>query len=342
MNHAFVAGSGVINAVGGDSKMVNAAVKAGLNATQETDLFNRQNRPVKMCSVPERFFETFEPAENYNRLKNRILMMCEYSIRQLISNTKLVQPTPLFLCLPESSPNYQFKGASDLLSILVERIGETIVKNDSRLFAIGRVGSAYAIDHAMRYMAATKKDLVIVGGVESYHDPARLEQLDIEGRLSVSNSIGGFTPGEAAGFILLASPALQRRLNKCWLKIHRPGFASEEGHLYSDRPNMGNGLTEALRSALGCFEKNTSISRLYSSMNGESFWSKELGIAMIRCQKDFSENASIEHPADCFGDIGAAYCTTVLAMRSQDPSLSNECIVLSADGEQRAAMGISA
>jgi 3-oxoacyl-[acyl-carrier-protein] synthase-1 len=41
-------------------------------------------------------------------------------------------------------------------------------------------------------------------------------------------------------------------------------------------------------------------------MNGESFWVKEWGVVSIRLADHFSQNLRFEHPADCYGDLGAA------------------------------------
>jgi 3-oxoacyl-[acyl-carrier-protein] synthase-1 len=80
----------------------------------------------------------------------------------------------------------------------------------------------------------------------------------------------------------------------------------EEGHLYSDKPYRGDGLA-------GTFEKffqetgiKDPVKEVYSSMNGENHWAKEWGVAHIRNQAFFDAEHGMHHPADCFGDTGAA------------------------------------
>ena len=41
-------------------------------------------------------------------------------------------------------------------------------------------------------------------------------------------------------------------------------------------------------------------------MNGESVWAKEWGTAFIRNRARFDENAEMNHPAEYYGDPGAA------------------------------------
>jgi 3-oxoacyl-[acyl-carrier-protein] synthase-1 len=48
------------------------------------------------------------------------------------------------------------------------------------------------------------------------------------------------------------------------------------------------------------------IRTIYSGMNGESHWVKEWGVSQIRFAEKFEKGFRFEHPADCYGDIGAA------------------------------------
>jgi len=45
---------------------------------------------------------------------------------------------------------------------------------------------------------------------------------------------------------------------------------------------------------------------VFSSMNGENHFAKEWGVSYLRSHERFEEEYRIEHPADCFGDTGAA------------------------------------
>ena len=45
---------------------------------------------------------------------------------------------------------------------------------------------------------------------------------------------------------------------------------------------------------------------MLASLNGENFGAKELGVASLRNSDKLDPDYVIEHPADCFGDTGAA------------------------------------
>jgi len=58
------------------------------------------------------------------------------------------------------------------------------------------------------------------------------------------------------------------------------------------------------------------IQCVYASFNGERYWAKEFSVAMIRNRDRFRSDHQMEHPAECFGDLGAAHGATMLALAS--------------------------
>jgi len=79
----------------------------------------------------------------------------------------------------------------------------------------------------------------------------------------------------------------------------------EPGHLGSAELYTGDGLAATWREALRTHDGPT-VGTVYSGMNGEHHWARELGTASIRCKDRLAESLSVEHPADCHGDLGAA------------------------------------
>jgi 3-oxoacyl-[acyl-carrier-protein] synthase-1 len=117
----------------------------------------------------------------------------------------------------------------------------------------------------------------------------------------------GFVPGEGAGMLLLAT---EQAVNTYGLSpigvISLPGIAVESGHRYSEQPYRGDGLADAFSLALeNC--PNQIIQTILASLNGENLGAKEYGVAVVRNKEKLAEDFRLEHPADCFGDIGAAF-----------------------------------
>ncbi|MGH7129888.1 MAG: hypothetical protein ACREIV_15060, partial [Planctomycetaceae bacterium] len=88
--------------------------------------------------------------------------------------------------------------------------------------------------------------------------------------------------------------------------VHGWSQAMEPGHLYSEQPYRGDGLAMAVQQTVASASSVLPVGEVYSSMNGESHWAKEWGVAFIRNRTAFAEDYRTHHPADCFGDTGAA------------------------------------
>jgi 3-oxoacyl-[acyl-carrier-protein] synthase-1 len=117
--------------------------------------------------------------------------------------------------------------------------------------------------------------------------------------------------------------------------INRPGFAQEVGHRHSSEPYRGDGLAAAVMSALSAV-KTAQIKNLFSSMNGESFAAKELGVTMTRNAKKLHDDLVVEHPADAIGDSGAAVAAILVMLTSAKLNQSS-IICSSAEQAKRAA-----
>ena len=344
MDKLHVAYSSALNSIGGDSAMTSLAYRAGLSGVSESGIITSRNQHIQLHTVPEEALDVIDSDASLNAYSNRLTQMCHYGIGQILEISKLRASVPLFLALPKWPPMKQsFPYAKRVFNAVLKKWPDQLSTQESRLFTAGRIGGANAIDYAFRYIASTQAELVMVGGVDSYSALGLLACLEQEKRLLLPGSPDGFIPGEGAGFILLASGQLAHRLKKKWPVVYRPGFGSEPGHLYSDDNCMGDGMTDAVCKAakLGLAETET-VSTLHLSMNGEQYWSKELGISRIRCARYFSEDIDVEHIAQSVGDLGAAYVPTVLAMyqesQADNRSRKKDMILVASDTEERSAM----
>ncbi|HYD52535.1 MAG TPA: hypothetical protein VEA99_07905, partial [Gemmatimonadaceae bacterium] len=110
-------------------------------------------------------------------------------------------------------------------------------------------------------------------------------------------------------------------------------------------PYRGEGLASALRALVASRAVDAPLGEVYSSMNGESHWAKEWGVAEIRHRAAFHPDRAMHHPADCFGDTGAACgpimtalaATSLRAGRARGPAL----VYGSSDRGARAAVVVS-
>ncbi len=345
LKQLYIAATGMMTPIGIDSQMTADAVQAGINVYQDSSFFNRKYAYMRISAVPDDAFEmpTIDSQDilvKQTRYR-RMLGLATVALNELYATIPVEQSIPLFLGGPETSLNQKVVIDSAFIRHLAECSGHNIDVANSRLFATGRTAGLEAIELAFEYMQQMKADYILVGAVDSYIDLDVLGHLEREQRILASGIADGFVPGEAAGFILLASQQGIEKLNKKYSpSIQRPGIAQETGHRYSQEPYQGNGLAEATRLSLQSLGEQK-VGSLYSSMNGESFFAKEHGVALMRNNEQLNEVVNVQHPADCFGDLGAATGIVLTALASIDLSRktkpSSSLICCSADQSTRAA-----
>ena len=337
----YIAATGMITPVGFNTQMTVAAVNAGVSAYQESPFFARNYKKIRAAFIPESAFSAVELESDKTLAKQaryqRMLGIAQAAINEVFVQYSGEEPVPLFLGGPESLTAQQVAIDTDFIRHLKESSGVNIDVSRSRLFATGRTSIIEALALAFTYMEQTAANYVLVGGVDSFIDPNVLATLEMEGRLLFSGNTDGFAPSEGAAFILLSrnQVALANSENKS-VQVSHPGFAKEQGHRYSDHPYRGDGLATAAKNAL-TLVNSKQVQTLFSSMNGESFSSKELGVSLLRNGAKLHENLNIEHPADCIGDTGAAVAAILIILAANKKNqLSLVCS--SADQASRAAI----
>ena len=153
---------------------------------------------------------------------------------------------------------------------------------------------------------------VLVGGVDSYLDLQLLATLDGEDRILAEGVMDGFAPGEGAGFMLVQ---LAGGGAASAVKVYPPGISEESGHRYSQLPYMGDGLANAVAESLTNVSSGK-IKTVFSSFNGENFSAKEWSVAALRNQQNLDVDFMLVHPADCYGDLGAATVPVLMIIAS--------------------------
>ncbi|PUA28297.1 MAG: hypothetical protein B0W54_17660 [Cellvibrio sp. 79] len=353
MNHPnnhkklYIAATGMITPVGGNTAMTIAAVNAGISQYQMSSFFNKHDKPMIVTRVPE---DAIPPL--HEDLKNiqltgrekRMVRLAMPALQEALSHYQSAQPLPLFLAGPEPVYHNVKATSAKILTYIKVQASANIDIPSSRYFAAGRTGLIDAIEMAFRYFSATNAAYVMVGGVDSYLDAATLGNLDAENRILSENVGNAFAPGEGASFLLLRNPAINSDETQNETVLFEPGIATEKGHRYSEAPYLGNGLADAFRVAIanGSGEK---ISTIFSTMNGENFFAKEFGVASIRNQSALHEKCKHEHPIDCFGDMGAATAAVLIALARHRllklKGITQSLVYCSSDRSGRGALCIS-
>jgi 3-oxoacyl-[acyl-carrier-protein] synthase-1 len=168
----------------------------------------------------------------------------------------------------------------------------------------GHAGGLLALENAVHQLRRGDAPLCLVGGADSWLDAERLAAIDFAGRLHSVNYSWGFTPGEGAGFCLIASGAMARSLGLTPLaELLAVATAHETKLLGRETICIGEGLTAAFRGVLNPSHR---VSHSYCDFNGETYRADEYGFAVCRTADGFQDAGSFTAAAECWGDVGAA------------------------------------
>jgi len=342
----YVVDVGMITPVGDNSDMTLASVQAGISTYKESDFFDDDFNKIVMSVVPE---EILNDSLNEDKLigqltshQARLLQLIKPALTQIESIPDETQP-PLFLACPEVVNNNNQISAA-FINNIAEQCDVQLDINNSRIISTGRAGGLDVINLAMKYLSATGNKYALVGAVDSFHEKNIIDYYLSQERLLTRDSMDGFVPGEGAAFLLLTAQQSSQKEGDLLPYILEPGVDQEIGHMYSKETYTGDGLSGAFSKAL-LHSQHTKIDSIYSSMNGENHFAKELGVSLIRNKQVLSENYKVHHPSDCFGDLGAAIGIVMLGMITtslkNQLSSSSYLVCCSSDSSPRSAAVIS-
>lgn len=342
----YIADLDMLTPVGADIEMTAAAILADISAYRLSDYFTRKDQPVTMALVPDALFKSvdidIDEGDFYGAQHERVIKMALIVLQQIFSRVDVKHPIPLILSFPEPLNHALCSYPEALITNILAGQAPAFRKELVRGLYRGRSGGIEAIDLASRYLIDQGHDYVLVGASDSFYQCPRLAELDESDRLLSAGNSDAFAPGEAAGFILLTSqPRLARKFGESIIEVCLPGVAEEPGHILGDEPCLGEGLDKAFKNAILNYT-GTEIGSVYSSMNGERYWSKEYGVAMIRNKQHFHDDVAINHPADCYGDLGAATAPVLVGLAAMDLLRStgpaSSMIYCSSDNAARSAL----
>lgn len=310
---AAILNMGMITAVGLDAEQTAASVRAGITRFSETSIHNKRFVPFTLAILPDEVLPPPEPEiDKLTGLTSRQIRMLRLSAPALQAAAETVpdiERIPLYLGAPEALPDRPDPVNDKFLEYLSIQSGVKFNVTESRLFPKGRAAGLLALKEAIELLeSGGNVEYVIVGGVDTYLDLYLLGTLDMQDRILAGNVMDGFIPGEGAGFLLLTGieKATNRKLAPPLALLTPVSSGFEEGHLYSEQPYKGDGLATALSELFAESGIAEPISEVYSAMNGENHWAKEWGVAFMRNKSFFDPGHGMYHPADCYGDTGAA------------------------------------
>jgi 3-oxoacyl-[acyl-carrier-protein] synthase-1 len=315
----FVVGVGMLTPIGLTAKETAASARAGTARFTPTEMRDRRFDKFTLAQVPEDGLPPLADAlarETGPTLReHRLIRLGAMPLRECLSGLSASGITPpLCVALPEMATKRPIQPARflDRFAVQVEGAFDPARSDASHS---GRAGGLVALAQAASAIQQGVADFVIAGGVDTHRDPYVLGTLDLEGRVKSLLHNDAFVPGEAAAFVLLAGAraAAAHRLPLI-ARLSPVALGFEPGHLYSPEPYRGEGLAATVAQLVDGGVVEAPIAEVYSSMNGESHWAKEWGVTYLRNRAAFKPTHGTHHPADCYGDPGAASAPLLLGL----------------------------
>ena len=348
---AVVVGCGMMTAVGLSAAETAASVRAALMRFTAIDWFDDRFEEYTIAEVPDDGTPDLADAlleePMLTAREERLLRLASAPLAEATSAFgDQSQPPALFLALPE--PATTIESDPDLfLDRLSVQTEAGFDRSASRVVGQGRAGGLMAIGEAVREVTGGARTCAVAGAVDSFRDLYLLGTLDQQGRVKSTRNLDGFVPGEGAGFVAIATRSAAESAGLPILAVvSTVATGLEPGHRGAEEPYRGDGLAETFAGLLDADPPDEAIREVYSSMNGESYWAKEWGVAFLRHSDAFDPEPGMWHPADCFGDTGAAHGPLMVAIASlgiaEGYRRSPALVYASSDGAERAALWIAA
>lgn len=177
-----------------------------------------------------------------------------------------------------------------------------------QVVSTGNTGVFASITGAITSLIQGRAQMCVVGGVDSLLHTPHLAALDDDGRLKTEATPVGLTPGEGAAFVVLERAEQARsRQARALARVTPPRLAVERQSPDGKAPGRGKAASQVLRQALAdapCPPDR--IHRVLTDLNGERWRFLEWAIASNPALAGMPPDWRLWHPADCFGDVGAA------------------------------------
>lgn len=340
-----ITSAGVVSPIGLSLAETAASARARVARIREIEWRDRRFEPFVVGTVPDDGLPELADelaAQPLQYREARMLRLAHVALEEALTPVQgKVGPVPLLLALPEQQTTLPLQPRQFLAHLDVQCPGWIDVERSVAL-PRGRACGLMALREAAARLTRGDSPFVLVGGVDCLVDLYVLGTLDLQGRIRNEVNSDGFSPSEGAAFLLLslASTAQAQGLKSLATVL---GFAQgqEPGHIYSDDKYLGEGLAATFASLLAASPPPQPIACVYSSFNGERYWAREFGVARLRQSKAFAPDHQMEHPAECFGDMGSAQGAALVALAAhglQQGYRKAPCLVYaSSDHGDRAA-----
>lgn len=343
---AIITTSSALCAAGRGTEQLWASVRAGISRISGSGVVDSAFEIIQMGLVPEdalapELLPEMDAAPLPARAR-RMLRLGAPALKAIVGQAG-APPLRLYLGLPEL-PIAEAPWLRAFALQLAKLAGTSIDAPNSRVVPRGRAAALIALELALEALERDPSHSIVVGAVDSYLDLRLLASLDAVGRILGRRVMDGFIPGEGAAFLVLSHSSAAGNPGTR-VTVEAAASVADPGHRTGSEPARGEGLAQALDLLRTRAGGGTPVATAFAGFNGEHFDAKLWGVARLRHAGFLSPTIQVEHPADCYGDAGAATGALLLALGAtalgagQRPAPA--LVWAASDGESRACALLS-
>ena len=338
------------SAIGLSAAQAATSARARIQRVTEIEFCDYYHTGFRVGVIPQEMLPELHPDLEPLPLSDRnrrLIRLAGEPLARLVSKVPSGAGSPgVYLGLPEHQNKLPIDPA-ELIGHLYKQAEVSLSPQAAKSFAQGRASGLLALESAVAELRGGATQFAVVGGIDSFIDLYILGTLEMQKRIRTDRNADGFAPGEGAGFCLLTTEKTAAKYGLSVLaRVDAVGTGMESGHIYSDQPYLGAGLSDAFGTCLSSVDESAPIDCVYASFNGERYWAKEFSVAMIRNKRCFSDEYQMEHPAECCGDLGAAAGGVMLGLAAMGMTRSGSggatLVFCSSDYGERAAVLLTA
>jgi 3-oxoacyl-[acyl-carrier-protein] synthase-1 len=328
-----ICASGMVTAAGLSSPASLAAMRAGVRAVKQTNLWDAESGTYLAAGKA--------PLPQWWVGLGKLADLVAPAIHECLQAVSPVPPEtiPVLLALPPHDRPFRTPDLdTHILSEIEYRLGHRLHPT-SRILARDHVTIAVALEASADLIETGNVDSVIVAAVDSLLVHDLKNHYLAQRRLLTPLNSNGFSLGEAGSALLVtAAPAPDS------LHVRAIALSREPAGIESEEPLRAEGLTQAIRDALRASGlAMDEIQCRITDLNGEHYKFKELALATGRfSRKPTPEPFDVWHPIESLGDVGAAIGPILLAIaldagrKGYAPGPSWLCTLGNDDGERAA------
>lgn len=314
--NALLLSFGAVTAIGASAERSVASARCGQSGICIVDELRstRNGEPLRLAPVP-----ILDPGLS---AVARMESLAWAALQQVVPCLTALrcEDVPVLLSVPSPRPGFSIADGVRLARDLLKQLPVPVSPSRSGIYCSGQDGGLAALRYAQQLFATQQADACLIGGVESCWDREFLSWLEAQQRLLGAGEPHGFIPGEASGFLCVASPRLVSALSSAPLAVlEETALEGEPRPWFQGRATAGQGLTRALWRVLRDDRPGPRRADVtYTDLNGERWRTDEWSFAYLRTGKLHGEPLDLRHPADCWGDVGAATSPLLLGLAAVD------------------------